>query len=528
MAAQMSSNPEFKGSILLCAPSNPAADTLAERLREYLTPKDMFRLNDCSRTFAEVPNTLLPYCFVQNEVFNIPPLPELLRKKVVVSTCHDANILVHARATNRDIASLQHAVTEMLYPFDGPQGTLPCHWLALIIDEAAQASEPETVIPLNVVAPHPTLNNASKPAFVMAGDENQLSPRTYEISTTLRVSLFERLSKHSPYSSHPLARKTWGQNRRLSMIRPPFVNLRRNYRSHPAILAIPSALFYSNTLIPEATETDTLLPWSSWRGRKWPVLFSCNGGMDECENLRNSGTGWYNPLEVEKALNHAKSLVSSGLVNRPSDICIMSPFPAQVRRLRKKSRDFGLYGLNIGPMEAFQGLESRVVIICTTRVRERFLEGDKEKAMGIIGNEKKFNVAITRAKEGLIVIGNPWTLSTDMYWDAFLRFCYRNQLWEAEARNEDRLKGVNEHAPNDWAPTERKNHDEESRARGITSLEAALIFSENIHAQEGDSKRRTLGGRSLEDSMWQSGIEAEQAVGPSEDEEALESFGDQT
>jgi hypothetical protein len=48
--------------ILLCAPSNPATDTLVSRLRSNLKPNEMFRLNDQNRTFAEVPNKIIQYC----------------------------------------------------------------------------------------------------------------------------------------------------------------------------------------------------------------------------------------------------------------------------------------------------------------------------------------------------------------------------------------------------------------------------------------------------------------------------------
>jgi hypothetical protein len=48
--------------ILLCAPSNPATDTLVLRLRNNLKPNEMLRLNDQNRTFAEVPNTIIQYC----------------------------------------------------------------------------------------------------------------------------------------------------------------------------------------------------------------------------------------------------------------------------------------------------------------------------------------------------------------------------------------------------------------------------------------------------------------------------------
>ena len=48
--------------VLLCAPSNPATDTLVSRLRGSLKPTDMLRLNDRNRTFAEVPSNIIQYC----------------------------------------------------------------------------------------------------------------------------------------------------------------------------------------------------------------------------------------------------------------------------------------------------------------------------------------------------------------------------------------------------------------------------------------------------------------------------------
>ncbi|KAF2036765.1 hypothetical protein EK21DRAFT_106075 [Setomelanomma holmii] len=100
----------------------------------------------------------------------------------------------------------------------------------------------------------------------------------------------------------------------------------------------------------------------------------------------------------------------------------MSPFAAQVRLLRSLIRSntygggSGLWGVNIGPLEAFQGLEKRVVIICTTRTRSRFLSEDAKRGLGIIGQKRKMNVALTRAKEALLVIGNPEVLVQDEHW----------------------------------------------------------------------------------------------------------------
>ena len=522
---QLAKDPKFQGSIVLCAPSDQAADMLVMRLRAHFSPRVLFRLNSFTRDFAEVPQEILLYCYVERDFFGLPPFPNLMAFKVVVTTCQSADILVQASVTNRDLAYLEGSLRAMIHPVNPDQeskamrGTA-LHWGALIIDEAAQATELETLVPLCVVAPASShnlwINDASSqrkdavqdPIFVMAGDQHQLSPRTYSKTTTLHISLFERLSTRPLYASHPLVRgKAQRKKKDLPLMThwPPLVTLIRNYRSHTAILAVPSSLFYKNTLIPEATDCDSLLPWNKWRGRRWPVLFACNGGIDDCEDLRASGgAGWYNVREAHMAIHYAQDLLASGLIQKQPDICIMSPFRAQVRILRAAARDLGLWGLNIGPMEAFQGLESQFVIICTTRARSRFLDPDKVRGIGIIGEPKKFNVAITRAKKGLIVLGNPWVLATDPCWLAFMRFCWRNGLWEQDPSG-PMMEGE-EGRVNEWAP-------ERDEAETVEGLEAALVYKENDPWTGGSRAVQRFMGESLEDRMYRVGLEAEAAVG---------------
>lgn len=504
IVAQLGKDPGFHGSILLCAPSNPAADTLALRLKAHFEPKCLLRLNQCSRTFAEVPQELLPYCYVKDDLFNLPPLSKLMGYKIVVTTCQAADILVQARVTNRDLTSLQNNMISILNP-ELRAGQAPLHWASLLIDEAAQATEPECLIPLTVVSPPTLYPRHECPIFVMAGDQHQLNPRTYHRSTTLHISLFERLSNISVYASHPLARKTLHRTLHQSpMLRPPFVNLVRNYRSHPAILAVPSSMFYENTLIPEALITDSLLPWSVWRGRRWPVLFACNGGIDNCEDIRGVGGGWHNTREANKAIAYARDLLDQAMVSDQSEICIMSPFPAQVYLLRRLARQSKLWAVNIGPTEAFQGLESRFVIVCTTRARQRFLDEDQLRGHGIVNEKKKFNVAITRAKEGLVVLGNPWVLATDPCWLTFMHFCWRNSLWQGEDAG-FRAQNFEEATVNEWRPP--------SDLVTISGLEAALVFKDRDLEAGSQAARRFMNGiESAEEALWRSGLEAEEAM----------------
>ena len=99
-----------------------------------------------------------------------------------------------------------------------------------------------------------------EPIFVLAGDYFQLGPRVHDRNTNLHVSLFERLSERSVYASHVLARHHKSHENKTNALKyvPPFTDLIRNYRSHPAILAVSSSLFYWNSLIPEATRTEAL------------------------------------------------------------------------------------------------------------------------------------------------------------------------------------------------------------------------------------------------------------------------------
>lgn len=423
-------------SLLICAPSDQAADTLLQRLRAHLSPLSLFRLISPSRPFAEVPGDVLPSCFVEDNTFALPPLAQLIRYKITVTTCRDANMIIQAGATNQDIFRIEHGVQSILHP-DDRSNKIKLHWAGLLIDEAAQATEPEAAIPLAVVAPPARTSFVQgAPVFIMAGDQQQLGPRTSSQSSTIEKSLFERLFEQIVYAEHPFARsRSTGKQTRtiltqdmLPIARPPFANLIRNYRSHSTILAMPSKLFYHDTLVPEATATDGLLEWDGWSGRKWPVLFVSNKGSDE---LDNDGGGWYNDTEARKACDYAASFYQSGLIAQ-RDICVISPFRAQVQRLRKVARSdrYNLWDVNIGPLEAFQGLESRVVILCTTRTRTRFLDEDRQRRWGIVHDSKKFNVAMTRAKEGLVVIGCEDVLNTSDNWRAFLSFCNRHNLRE--------------------------------------------------------------------------------------------------
>uniref|UniRef100_A0A3B3ZT78 RNA helicase n=1 Tax=Periophthalmus magnuspinnatus TaxID=409849 RepID=A0A3B3ZT78_9GOBI len=198
---------------------------------------------------------------------------------------------------------------------------------------------------------------------VLAGDPKQLGPiirSPLALKFGMGLSLLERLM-----TDLPLYQKTNGvfDNRFVT-------KLLRNYRSHPAILEIPNELFYDRELQACADEQRN---------------FYCN---------------WeYLPKMVQK-IRKALHIVEKKL---------------------KPSKDLG--GLKVGSVEEFQGQERRVILVSTVRSSPDYVEIDKKFKLGFVKNEKRFNVAITRAKALLIIVGNPLVLRSDPTWARFLQYC---------------------------------------------------------------------------------------------------------
>lgn len=304
------------------------------------------------------------------------------------------------------------------------------------------------------------------------------------------------------------------------------------------MLAVPSALFYNDTLIPEARNTDSLQDWEGWEGdRGFPIKMIFNAGKDESHE---EGVSYYNMDEVHLAANTVLSLLNANSWGKntrasplkPEEICVMSPYREQVKRLRKNFRTQGLRHVNVGPVEAFQGSEHRVVIICTTRARERFLKADAEKRAGLIGEHRLLNVAITRAKEGLITIGNPWILERDPVWRQWMEFCWRHHAIQFDVSEKQETLGetpaLSSSASTTASPTSTvstparvftdrtkpvnwwnpKGNDAEV-SNFISRLESALVFKSK--AREG-AVFGLNAGWDEDDPMFLAGIEAEETV----------------
>lgn len=352
--------------MLVCAPSNSAADHILEKLvlqRAVEIRKDnILRLNAAARSVNDIKSEYLDFCLMNEEdmTFNCPIFEQLIRYRIIISTYTSASLLY-------------------------AEGLQMGHFTHIFLDEAAQASEPETMIPISHFYRRDTV-------VVLAGDPVQLGPVIFSKdaeSYGLGKSYMERLCDSKFY-------KDGNQNYVTKLV--------RNYRCHEHILSLPSQLFYKGELI-SCKEDDTLHPLT-WKdilpNPEFPVLFLGVQGVDEREGNNPS---WFNRIEASEVVEIIMSLIEKGI--KSQDIGVITPYRQQVMKISTALENFVGPDIKVGTVESFQGQEREVIIISTVRSTIKHNETDKRHCLGFLSNPRRFNVAITRARSLLIAIGNP-------------------------------------------------------------------------------------------------------------------------
>lgn len=107
---------------------------------------------------------------------------------------------------------------------------------------------------------------------------------------------------------------------------------------------------------------------------------------------------------------------------KPEDIGIIAPYHRQVQKIRMLLGAHGYSVCKVGSVEEFQGSERPVIIISTVRSTVDYISFDQKHKLGFLSNEKRFNVAVTRAQALLIMIGNPFTLENDSNWKSMIEY----------------------------------------------------------------------------------------------------------
>lgn len=264
----------------------------------------------------------------------------------------------------------------------------------VVLDEAAQTTEPALICALA----------ASKAEqLVLVGDTRQLPPTvtSVKLQKTLGISPMARLERNG------IAEKT----------------LRVQYRMSPGLLMHPSKYFYKG-LVSSAHELsvrDTSPPVGFPWPNKQPVAFVQVGNGDS-EVAHNFG-GKSNPTEAKLVIRIVQDLIEAGAVHEDR-IAVISPYAKQVQLIRSElSSSFTAttpgkkaQNVRVGTVDSFQGQEKDVIVYSAVR-------SNPLNELGFVRDARRLCVAITRARRGLILVGDRSTLRSCRHWGAFLESC---------------------------------------------------------------------------------------------------------
>ncbi|CAG2182487.1 unnamed protein product, partial [Oppiella nova] len=188
----------------------------------------------------------------------------------------------------------------------------PSHFSHVFIDEAAQVTEPESLIPISMSA-------IGHGVVVLAGDHRQLGPVVMSHKARdgrLDRSLMERLMT----SCEPYSRSD--EYKKYGFYNPRFITkLLQNYRSDAVIMSIPSKLFYDNELQFNCS-TDTQL----LKAMKLDSAINFTGVQGE-DRQDPDCPSWYNPMEIIQVCSYLEKLYNAAV--KPEDIGIITPYRKQ-------------------------------------------------------------------------------------------------------------------------------------------------------------------------------------------------------
>lgn len=294
----------------------------------------------------------------------------------------------------------------------------------VIMDESTQSSEASTLVPLSL----PGIRT-----FVFVGDEKQLS--SFSNIPQLEMSLFERVLLNGCYKKPHM--------------------LDTQYRMHPQISEFPIKKFYQGELKNGVTEEQ-----KSWESIKYPLYYyHCNEGPEskvfnrqrgmsgftynnrhECDailkviyklimdkGVKNDQIGVITPYSAQRDLI-SETLVNDDVVN-PAKIAMEQELDeadlldAGIGRSNGQKNTINIInGVYVATIDSFQGHEKEFVIFSCVR-------NNKENRIGFASDKKRMNVALTRAKNGLVLVGNSEVFRKgDSLWKDYIEYLEEKSL----------------------------------------------------------------------------------------------------
>lgn len=253
----------------------------------------------------------------------------------------------------------------------------------VIVDEATQSADPITAV---------TLLRA--PRVVLAGDPQQLPPTILDPDAAragLGVTLLERHATHAS----------------LLVVQ---------HRMHERIMRFPSDSKYEGKLVAHDAVAGHALPVDDPL-RPGPLVFVDTAGKGWDEEVSADDTSTRNPAQAARTAAEVRRLLSRGVA--PEDVAVITPYYAQVRLLRDL---LPIEELEIDTVDGFQGREKEAVVVDLVRSNER---GE----IGFLADTRRMNVALTRARRFLLVIGDSATIGGNPYYSDFLEYVETHGAW---------------------------------------------------------------------------------------------------
>jgi superfamily I DNA and/or RNA helicase len=403
--------------ILVVAPSNTAVDLLSEKLSDE--GLNVLRVGNPARVSERLFSLTLDYKMAEH-----PHTKEIKRLKKQAAAFLDMAhkykrhfgkaereqrkaLFTEARNIMKDVDnSEQYIIKDLVAKSQVITATLvgANHYTVrnlkfntVVIDEAGQALEPACWIPIL---------KAQK--VVLAGDHCQLPPTVKSAEAAkngLATTLLEKC-----VAKHPDA----------------VVLLEEQYRMNEMIMGYSSSTFYDDRLKAHASVATHVL-----FSNDNPLVFVDTAGCGFDEKTEQTST--YNPEEAAFLFKHLTQLVSSldshyKPENFPS-IAIISPYKQQIDTLKEQflsSPALQVYEhkIAINTIDSFQGQERDIVYISMTR-------SNPESRIGFLSDIRRMNVAMTRARKKLVIIGDSATLSQFPFYSNFITWAQDRNAYQS-------------------------------------------------------------------------------------------------
>ncbi|MDW8345429.1 MAG: AAA domain-containing protein [Bacteroidia bacterium] len=400
--------------ILVTAPSNAAVDNIAEKASQKGIK--VLRIGHPSRINQNLYQTLLTTQIQAHPDYKIVKdmlkETENIRKKAFAFKRNFGEkereerqeLLKNAKSLKKEVQKLEKHIKRTI--LDQAQvictTLIGCYhpdiahktYTTAIIDEATQAIEPATWLPITQAK-----------RVILAGDHHQLPPTVKSIKASkmgLQTTLFEKIHTAYPQKS--------------SM-------LQVQYRMNAQIVQFSNQQFYHNQIqnepqIAEHTLSNDVLPAYTLSPK--PLVFIDTAGCGFEEVFDEQSKSLYNPQEAA-LLEKVYTLLVQNL-KIPISIGVISPYSAQIAYI--KTCIPSNKHTEIDTIDAFQGREKDAIFISLVR-------SNSKQEIGFLSDIRRMNVALTRAKKHLVVIGDSATLSTHSFYANFMEYIHTIDAYQS-------------------------------------------------------------------------------------------------